>query len=385
MMATLRVQVSLRDHARPVSCSRANSPSQDDRLRLHQTVLGPVGKQLAHSRGVVGRCPRALEPGLDRQAPAHDLEHVDLEPGTGEERAPLVLAVAADVARVVEPLGLLDPLVLKEVVLDDDAVTADPGHLAHGQLDIVEVMGGDPADRHVETPVREGNVFPPRHDIGLHPRRRIERDDVGAGLAQPARDVAAAGRDVDRGHVLARLAELDDAVEVSALAMRRALAHGLRSLRPGIRHAASSTTRRAASSIVGSTWRFAEPASASSCRPSSAFVPSRRTTIGSSIAIWSSAWRMPRATSSQRVMPPKMLKKIAFTWGSALMISSASTTPCASPPPPRSQKFAGRPPASPITSSVDITRPAPLPRIPTSPSSFTYVTPISRAARSSGG
>ena len=80
-----------------------------------------------------------------------------------------------------------------------------------------------------------------------------------------------------------------------------------------------------------------------------------------------------------------MLKRIDFTCGSALMISSASTTPCASPPPPRSQKFAGFPPASAITSSVDMTRPAPLPRIPTSPSSFTYVTSFSRAARSSGG
>ena len=89
--------------------------------------------------------------------------------------------------------------------------------------------------------------------------------------------------------------------------------------------------------------------------------------------------RIPRATSSQRVIPPKMLKRIDFTCGSALMISSASTTPCASPPPPRSQKFAGCPPASAITSSVDMTRPAPLPRIPTSPSSFTYVTSFSRA------
>ena len=49
---------------------------------------------------------------------------------------------------------------------------------------------------------------------------------------------------------------------------------------PEICHAANSTARSAASSIVGSTWRFGGAASASSCRPSSAFVPSRRTTIG---------------------------------------------------------------------------------------------------------
>ena len=55
------------------------------------------------------------------------------------------------------------------------------------------------------------------------------------------------------------------------------------------------------------------------------------------------------------------------------MTSSASTTPCASP-------FAevGRPPAANVTTStVDIVRPAPF-RTPTSPSSFTYVTPFSR-------
>ena len=56
-----------------------------------------------------------------------------------------------------------------------------------------------------------------------------------------------------------------------------------------------------------------------------------------------------------------MLKKIAFTWGSRVITESASTTPCASPPPPRSQKFAGRPPAKVTTSTVDIVSPAPLP------------------------
>ncbi len=61
-------------------------------------------------------------------------------------------------------------------------------------------------------------------------------------------------------------------------------------------------------------------------------------------------------------MPPKMLKKIAFTCGSRVITSSASTTPWASPPPPRSQKFAGRPPAKVTTSTVDIDSPAPLPQ-----------------------
>ena len=59
-----------------------------------------------------------------------------------------------------------------------------------------------------------------------------------------------------------------------------------------------------------------------------------------------------------------MLKKIAFTCGSRVITESASTTPCASPPPPRSQKLAGRPPANVTTSTVDIVSPAPFPHTP---------------------
>ena len=83
-------------------------------------------------------------------------------------------------------------------------------------------------------------------------------------------------------------------------------------------------------------------------------------------------------------MPPKMLKKIDLTCGSRVITSSASTTPSAEPPPPRSQKFAGLPPTCATTSTVDIESPAPLPQMPTSPSSFTYVTPFSRANASIG-
>ena len=49
-------------------------------------------------------------------------------------------------------------------------------------------------------------------------------------------------------------------------------------------------------------------------------------------------------------------------------------------PPPTSRKFAGFPPAWLTTSSVDMTSPAPLPMMPTSPSSFTYCSPFSLAS-----
>ena len=111
--------------------------------------------------------------------------------------------------------------------------------------------------------------------------------------------------------------------------------------------------------------------SARIARPSSSLVPSRRTTIGRSAPRRSSAVSRPSATSSQRVMPPKMLISSTFTFGSLSSTSSAVTTSSAFEPPPASRKFAGRPPAFATTSSVLITSPAPLPRMPTSPSSLT--------------
>ncbi len=80
---------------------------------------------------------------------------------------------------------------------------------------------------------------------------------------------------------------------------------------------------------------------------------------------------IPLATSSQRVIPPKMLKRTAFTFGSEVITSSASTIASAFEPPPASRKLAGAPPACATTSSVDMQSPAPLPRMPMSPSSLT--------------
>jgi hypothetical protein len=85
---------------------------------------------------------------------------------------------------------------------------------------------------------------------------------------------------------------------------------------------------------------------------------------------------MPFATASQAVIPPKTLTKTDFTDGSLRMISRPLAITSAEAPPPMSRKLAGftppcRSPAYATTSRVDITRPAPLPMIPTSPSSLT--------------
>src|ERR1700712_894950 len=58
----------------------------------------------------------------------------------------------------------------------------------------------------------------------------------------------------------------------------------------------------------------------------SSLVPVSRMTIGTLSGFCFVAVTMPFATSSVRVMPPKMLNRIAFTFGSDVMILSALTT-----------------------------------------------------------
>ena len=83
-------------------------------------------------------------------------------------------------------------------------------------------------------------------------------------------------------------------------------------------------------------------------------------------------------------MPPKMLMNTALTAGSERTTSSEVAIWSALAPPPTSRKFAAFAPAWATTSSVDITSPAPLPMMPTLPSSFTYCRPCSFARACTG-
>ena len=107
--------------------------------------------------------------------------------------------------------------------------------------------------------------------------------------------------------------------------------------------------------------------SARRARPSTALVPSRRMTTGELSFTRPMASMIPLATSSTRVMPPKMLTRIDFTAGSALITSSAAAMTSAFAPPPMSRKLAALPPAWVTTSSVLMARPAPLAMMPTLP------------------
>src|SRR3954468_22528916 len=147
---------------------------------------------------------------------------------------------------------------------------------------------------------------------------------------------------------------------------------------------ASSTTFWAASSIVAAVCTLGRLASARICRPSTSFVPSSRTTNGTCGSSCLNASMRPLATSSQRVMPPKMLNRTALTFSLERITSTALVIASALDPPPASRKFAGWPPYWATTSSVDMTSPAPLPRMPMSPSSLTNVSPRSLAICSCG-
>src|SRR5205823_8101973 len=189
-------------------------------------------------------------------------------------------AVVADVARIAQPVRLLSALARERVVADHDPVAGHARHLLHGGEHVGKVVRRDAAGHRVEAPVGEREMVGRRDHVGLHAGGRVDGNDVRTRLAQPTRDVAAAGGDVEHVHAGAWPAPRHDEVEVVAGGVRGALAVGPSTFVPEVRHAASSTARRAPSSIVASGWMFSRPASARICRPSAAFVPSSRTTIG---------------------------------------------------------------------------------------------------------
>src|SRR5690554_459289 len=133
---------------------------------------------------------------------------------------------------------------------------------------------------------------------------------------------------------------------------------------------AALTTCSAASARLVAAMMF-RPLSARTLVPSSALLPSRRTTTGTLTPTSLTAPMMPSAIMSQRTIPPKMLTRTACTALSDRMILNASVTRSLVAPPPTSRKLAGWPPASLMMSMVPMARPAPLTIQPMLPSSAT--------------
>src|SRR5829696_2690486 len=261
----------------------------------------------------------------------------------------------------------------------------EDGRVVHGNA-----LGDDDHERHRGV------------DALLHRRAgeaRGHEDDrhVGAGLLDRLGDGAEDGDAVD---LLARLARVDAADDLTAgrdhpAGMPEALGAGHplddHPGRLGEKNGhsrstpqplpASSATRSAAPSMVSTCSTPGSAASVRIRRPRSALLPSSRTTSGSVTASSRDsssrkACTIPFATSSQAVIPPKTFTRTDRTDGSARMISSPFAITSAEAPPPMSRKLAGRTPpcrspAYATTSRVDMTRPAPLPMMPTSPSSLT--------------
>ena len=149
--------------------------------RARRRALSGASSLVPDARRVVAHAsPPAVEPRVDSSGSfERTLDLLDLEPCGLEQLAPLVLRVVADVRRVAQLLGLLDLLAHVERVLDHEQSTVrDARHLADGGPDVVEMMRRDPRHDDVERAVRERKVLGAADHVGLHPRRGIARDDV---------------------------------------------------------------------------------------------------------------------------------------------------------------------------------------------------------------
>src|SRR5439155_9888800 len=98
---------------------------------------------------------RAREPLGERMDLLEELDLLDLQPGVREERAPLLLRVAADVRRVAQRLRRLLLLRQEERVLDRDDPVGHARHLRDRLSNVREVVRGYAADDDVERAVRE--------------------------------------------------------------------------------------------------------------------------------------------------------------------------------------------------------------------------------------
>src|SRR5207248_5718578 len=106
-------------------------------------------------------------------------------------------------------------------------------------------------------------------------------------------------------------------------------------------HAASLTTSTTflAASSKSSAAISGSPDCPRSLRPNSTLVPSRRTTSGTCRLTSRAAATMPSAMTSQRMMPPKMLTRIASTLGSdRISLKAIMTRSRVAPPPTRSEE-----------------------------------------------
>src|SRR5437762_2192595 len=147
----------------------------------------------------------------------------------------------------------------------------------------------------------------------------------------------------DTGHHLGAVADHLPRVE-RPVATGNALHHQAGLLIDEDAHAAAFALATACFTASSISVSAGKPACVRIWTASSSLVPVSRMTSGTLSENALVAWTMPLATSSHRVMPPKMLNRMAWMLASAVMIWRALTTFCGFELPPISRKFAGSPP-----------------------------------------
>ena len=192
--------------------------------------------QGADALGLRAGARGALEPRLELDREIEPTHVVDHEAGCGEKAPPVRLGVVAHVGGIADPLGLLRLLPDVEVVDDDHALRRHTRELAGSLGDVCEMVCCDARRGELEARVCERQVLGEADDVRLHAGRGVAADHLKPRFAQAPRDVAAAGRHVDRGRAARR--PFDDQVEIGAGVVRRALAVQLGALAPDVAHTA---------------------------------------------------------------------------------------------------------------------------------------------------
>src|SRR5690606_7245253 len=348
-----RLGQPLADERRRVLLVRAADLSDHDH-RLGLSILLERGQAVderrpddrvaadAHARRLAEAGARELVDDLvrERSRAGHDADRAARHDLAGDD--PDLRAARRDEAGAVRPdqarAPLLDERIHPRHVEDRDALRdrhdeLDPG--VRGLEDRVgRERGRDVDDGGVGAGLGNGAVhgIEDRHARAVRPLERLS-----ALARRDARD--------DRGPVLDHLPCVERAVAArdplhdqpcAFVSKDRHDQPLTQAARP-----ASSTARWTTSSIdvdalKPAPWRIS--------RASCSFVPVNRITIGTRISIRRLASTIPLATSSHRVMPPKMLNRMTLTFGSWVMIRSALTTLSGLDEPPMSKKFAGSPP-----------------------------------------
>src|SRR5262245_34515526 len=208
-------------------------------------------------------------------------------------------------------------------------------------------------------------------------RRYIDHTGISCRLANSARHRIEDRNAFERGSAFAGRYPRNHLSPILFARLGMKLASGSRnalSQNPSLladqnRHAYfTACTIFSAPSAIVSAEMMGRPESARIFRPSSTFVPCMRTTNGTLTLNSRAASTTPWASTSQRMMPPKIFIKTPRTLASERMILKAWATLSLVAPPPTSRKLAGSPQQSLIISIVAMANPAPLAMQPMLPS-----------------